>query len=240
VQVLEKSVRDREEVDNSDVRSEAIHETFQVVGQDLMLLRDSVHRSRFTEFQWVLASLALAVYSLSAQDRLKMSVTVDMRNVTQERLLGMFALRIPVIIERKSSHQEMLSHVHQEFLRSVVAYRRMDPSLLDQSMDQLSGAMGGHVLDDLTVNYRVMRGVSRLRCRDLEIFRHYSEKARAMSYTPQGMDSKFFSSRESLDCHFVINSTVIPSLWRNRLLAAFRQALSGDEPSGASESRSGT
>lgn len=39
----------------------------------------------------------------------------------------MFALRVPALLERRPSHTDMLSHVHQEVLKSLLPYRRSEP-----------------------------------------------------------------------------------------------------------------
>jgi hypothetical protein len=128
------------------------HTNVRIAGQELDGLRTSTREARHTEFQWVLASYALSVFGLTSQDRLKFSVTVNMRNRAQEGAVGMFALRVPVLLERRPSHADMLSHVHQEVLKSLLAYRRMDPHLLDQSMDRFSEPVRGRGSDDLTVD----------------------------------------------------------------------------------------
>lgn len=198
------------------------HHNVQIAGEELTRLRASIRESRYTEFQWLLASFALSVFALTLQDGLKFSITMNMRSIAQKEAVGMFAHRVPVILKRQSSHTDMLSHAHREVLKSMRAYRRMDPDLLDQAMDRLDEAASEGASDDLTINYRLMKNAAAIKCGNLEIARYHSAKSRTVSYTPRGLDAKFFSTPHYLDCHFIANSAVIPPEAQNTLLACFR------------------
>ncbi|MFJ5851030.1 condensation domain-containing protein [Streptomyces sp. NPDC092903] len=202
-------------------------EHFRISGEDLWRLRRMIEGAACTEFQWILACLSVALFKFSTYNQVKISATIDLRDVRNRETVGMFALRIPVALERKGSFQETLKCVAQEILKSLAAYRRMDPGALDQALKEVSIESAGTV-GELTINHRFSASAQSASLGDIEVSYYESPEARKGSYIPNGMDVKLASGPEYIECHLTANGNVIPSALRVRISDAFASALRGN------------
>ncbi|MGE7386044.1 condensation domain-containing protein [Streptomyces sp. NPDC004126] len=88
----------------------------------LTALRDRSRAAGVTEFQWILAAFAAALFEFTEQDLLKFSIPVDTRRWAERGVVGMFMLPLPVVLERPAEPGDLVRQVKRELL-AVVAHR---------------------------------------------------------------------------------------------------------------------
>ncbi|MDJ0380131.1 condensation domain-containing protein [Streptomyces sp. G-G2] len=89
---------------------------------DLAALRDRSRAAGVTEFQWILAAFAAALFEFTDQDLVKISIPVDTRRWAERGVVGMFMVPLPVVLERPTEPGDLVRQVKRELL-AVVAHR---------------------------------------------------------------------------------------------------------------------
>lgn len=88
----------------------------------LTALRDRSRAAGVTEFQWILAAFAAALFEFTEQDLVKLTIPVDTRRWAERGVVGMFMLPLPVVLERPAEPGDLVRQVKRELL-AVVAHR---------------------------------------------------------------------------------------------------------------------
>jgi len=88
----------------------------------LAALRDRSRAAGVTEFQWILAAFAAALFEFTEQDLVKLSIPVDTRRWAERGVVGMFMVPLPVVLERPAEPGDLVRQVKRELL-AVVAHR---------------------------------------------------------------------------------------------------------------------
>ncbi|MGY0064943.1 condensation domain-containing protein [Streptomyces sp. LZ34] len=202
------------------------YRVFKVAGTPLHTMRNHVRTSGCTEFKWILAVFAATLFSLSPQDRIKISVLVDIRGSAEREAVGMFAMRIPVIIERQSTRANAIAHVHRELISSIAAYKRMDPEELNHALRDDGEKLGTSTVDDVSINYRVMSDALPTMGTDgITVSAYESPHSPELKFEPYGLDLKVFSSPDALHYHFLAHDAVFPPWLQDQFSASFEAAL---------------
>lgn len=100
---------------------------FSLSGAELATFRAHVSRHHCTEFTWVMAAFARTIFQFSGQDRIMVSVPVNLRGPAEREVVGMYVLMIPVVIQRPKGadgRRGFVAEVGNAVLRAMVRYRR--------------------------------------------------------------------------------------------------------------------
>lgn len=118
-------------------------------GTELAALREQASLHNCTEFTWILAAFARTVFRFTRQDRIKISVPVNVRGPEEREVVGTYVLVIPVVLERPrdaDGERGFVAEVGSAVLRAMVRYRwsrvqgvefRTDLSVLYTKMSSL-------------------------------------------------------------------------------------------------------
>ncbi|WP_158839109.1 condensation domain-containing protein [Streptomyces sp. NRRL S-1022] len=207
-----------------DAKAQVTYEPLRLAGQELSALREAVADAACTEFQWVLTVFAACIFALSPLDRIKVSVVVDMRGASERDMAGMFAMRVPLIIDRQPAAEDLLPHVQRQLLQSIRACRRADPLKLHEALERKAGEMGRSLVDDLSINYmKTEHSAATRRGAGIEVSEaSVPEGAR---FDPAGLDFQVSSRPECLTYSFIADEKVMPFSVQRRFLTAFGAAL---------------
>jgi hypothetical protein len=165
-----------------------------LAGTELGALRAQVGLHGCTEFTWILAAFARTVFRFTRQDRIKISVPVNLRGAKEREVVGMYVLMVPVVAERPQdadSGRGFVDEVGSAMLRAMVRYRR-------------SKAWGAEFRTDLTVNYQKMSGLDSREFYPLGA----TDYLPRIDYWTSGMDLRIFSYPDRLDVQAVLDSRV--------------------------------
>jgi hypothetical protein len=183
-------------------------------GTALAALREQASLHGCTEFTWILAAFARTVFRFTRQDQIKVTVPVNLRGLAEREVVGMYALAVPVVIERPrdaDGGRGFVAGVGSAVLRGMVRYRR-------------SRTRGAEFRTDLSVNYRKMSGLDS---------REFCQLA-ATDYLPRveywtaGINVAIFSYPDVLDVWVVLDSGVFSQDSATDLSATLRRNLTSD------------
>lgn len=122
-----------------------------VRGTLLGALRDRCRKWGCTEFQWVTAALAAALFDLTGRRRLAVHLLADGRRIADRRVVGMFATVLPLVVDRPEEPAVLPAAVARELL-SAVTCQHVTPELLE-------GGDGGPLARDVLINSVAPAGV---------------------------------------------------------------------------------
>jgi hypothetical protein len=119
-----------------------------LAGPELSALREQASRHGGTEFTWILAAFARTVFQFIGQDRIEISVPVNLRNPAEREVAAMCVVPVPVVIDRPrdgDAGPSFVTGVGSALLRAIVRGRR-------------STAAGPGSRADLNILYQKMAG----------------------------------------------------------------------------------
>ncbi|MFJ1618476.1 condensation domain-containing protein [Streptomyces sp. NPDC088251] len=220
--------RGEDEQTRPDTEPAAAYRPLRLDGESLAAMRQAVAAADCSEFQWILAVFAASIFSVSLLDRVKLSVVVDMRGSAERDISGMFAVRVPLIIDRQSAPELFLPHVRSQLLQSIKACRRAGPLEAHMALERKTGELGRPLVDDLSINYvRAERTSADRRSAGIDITE--TSAPEGARFETAGLDFQVLSRPDSLTYSFIANEKVMPTSVQGQFLAAFRAAL----PTGA-------
>ncbi|MFI5808673.1 condensation domain-containing protein [Streptomyces sp. NPDC051561] len=197
---------------------------FSLAGEELAALRQLADRHGCTEFHWILAAFAMTIFQVTWQDRLKISIPVNLRGTADRDVVGMYVVAVPVVIDRPMLPDDMRRYpreVGTAVLRATTMYRMGSPELLDRSLAAQSERWGAPCRHDLTVNYRRVSGMSRRSFASLD----WSEYRARVDYSFPGVGLRIFSFEDAVDVDAVLNSQLFSGDTTKDLIEALRQNL---------------
>jgi hypothetical protein len=161
---------------------------------DLAALRKQASLHGGTEFAWILAAFARTVFRFTGQDRIKISVPVNLRSPAERDVVGMYVLPVPVVIERPrdaDGERCFVAGVGNALLRAMVRGRR-------------GTAAGPEARTDLAVLYQKMSGPD-----SREFFRWgTADYMPRVGYSTQGMTMVIYSYPDVLDVQALLDPGV--------------------------------
>lgn len=178
-------------------------------GTELTALREQASLHGCTEFIWILAAFARTVFLFTRQDRIKISVPVNLRGPAEREVVGMYLLVVPVVVERPrdaDGGRGFVAGVGGAVLRAMVRYRwrrvefRTDLSVLYQQVSRLDR------------EFRL--GAT-----------HYMPR---VDYSTQGIGVAVLSSPDVLDIQAVLDSGVFSAESAKDVSEALRRNLTSD------------
>jgi hypothetical protein len=187
--------------------------SFSVSGTELAALRAQASLHDCTEFTWALAAFARAIFRFTGQDRIKVSVPVNLRGPAEREVVGMYVLRIPVVIERPKeagNGRGFVAGVGSAVLRAMVRYRR------DRTPPT-------EFRTDLSVAYQKFAGLSSRASRLGAT--HYMPQ---VDYLTPGISIEFLSYPVALDVSTVLDSAVFAEVSAKDVSDALRRNLTTD------------
>lgn len=196
---------------------------FSLSGDELGMLRRLVHLHGCTEFQWILAAFAATVFRFTRQDRLKVSVPVNLRTAADRDVAGMYVLSVPVLIDRPGSRDEFPvfpKTVGAALLRTIATYQKAEPERIEAAMVTAGERWGARFLEDLSVNYTRSSFSSRSSAQ-----LGWSEYAPQVNYAIRGAGLRVFSFPNALDFHAVLDSAVFSDNSVSDLVGSLRKNL---------------
>ncbi|QMU78262.1 hypothetical protein GXW83_23720 [Streptacidiphilus sp. PB12-B1b] len=125
----------------------------QLSGDDLSRFRDDCDSRGRTTFQAVLAIFAEVVFGLTRQNRIAVHVPVDTRLRSEQDIVGMFAINLPVVLDRPSAEGGSLLHSSAAELLNAVSRRHVDGRALVASQQELSRGPGTGFVRSLALSY---------------------------------------------------------------------------------------
>ncbi|TLQ46314.1 condensation domain-containing protein [Streptomyces marianii] len=201
---------------------------FSLADEELAALRQLADQHGCTEFHWILAAFAMTIFQFTQQDRLKISIPVNLRSAADRDVVGMYVVAVPVVINRPAD----LDHVRRyprevgtAMLRATAMYQMDSPELLDESLAAQSEGWGARCLHDLTINYRKMLRVSRRSFAQMD----WSEYQAQIDYSFPGVGLRILSFGDALDVHAVLNSRVFSDDTASGLVEALRENLTSPD-----------
>ncbi|MEU7449793.1 condensation domain-containing protein [Streptomyces diastaticus] len=201
---------------------------FSLAGEELAALRQLADRHGCTEFHWILAAFTMTIFQVTQQDRLKISIPVNLRGTADRDVVGMYVVAVPVVIDRPTVPNDMRRYpreVGTAVLRATAMYRMESPELLDRLLVTQSERWGARCRHDLTVNYRRVSGMSRRSFARLD----WSEYRARVDYSFPGVGLRIFSFEDAVDVHAVLNSGLFPGDTTNDLVEALRENLTSPD-----------
>jgi hypothetical protein len=181
-------------------------------GTELAALREQASLHACTEFTWILAAFARTVFGFTRQDRIKISVPVNLRGAAEREVVGMYVLVVPVVVERPrdaDGGRGFVAGVGSAVLRAMIRYR-------------LSRTQGVEFRTDLSVVHQKMSLDSR------------EFRLGAIRYLPQvdywtrGISVEVASYPAVLDVHAVLDSEVFSQESAKDVSEALRRNLTSD------------
>jgi hypothetical protein len=187
--------------------------SFSLSGTELAALRERASLHGCTEFTWILAAFARTVFRFTRQDRIKISVPVNLRGPAEREVVGMYVLVFPVVVERPrdaDGGRGFVAGVGSAVLRALVRYR-------------WSRAQGIEFRTDLDVVYQKMSGL------DSREFRLGAARymPRVDYWTP-GISLAVSSYSDALDIKAVLDSRVFSKESAEDVSEALRRNLTLD------------
>ncbi|MFI0141842.1 condensation domain-containing protein [Streptomyces luteogriseus] len=196
---------------------------FSLSGDELGTLRRLVRLHGCTEFQWILAAFASTVFRFTWQDRLKVSVPVNLRTAADRDVAGMYVLSIPVLIDRPGSRDGFPvfpKAVGAALLRTIATYQKANPERIEAEMATAGERWGARFLEDLSVNY-TRSSFSRRSSAQLG----WSEYTPQVDYAIRGVGLRVFSFPDALDFHAVLDSAIFSHDSVGDLVGCLRKTL---------------
>jgi hypothetical protein len=179
-------------------------------GTELAALREQASLHGCTEFTWILAAFARTVFRFTPQDRIKISIPVNLRGPAEREVVGMYVLVVPVVVERPrdaDGERGFVAEVGSGVLRALVRYR-------------WSRAKSRN---DLSVNYQKVSGLGSREFRLSAI--HYMPR---VDYWTRGISLEVFSYPVVLDVQAVLDSGVFSEQSAKDVSEALRRNLTTD------------
>lgn len=168
--------------------------TLSLSGTELAALREQAGLHGCTEFTWILAAFARTVFRFTRQDRITISVPVNMRGPGEREVVGMYVLEVPVVVERPRDAGDargLVAGVGSAVLRAMVRARR-------------SGTGGDEFRTDLSINYRKMSALDGRAAGRLSGAQYLPR----IDYLTPGMSLLAFSHPDVLDVRTLLDSGV--------------------------------
>ncbi|MGP4022521.1 condensation domain-containing protein [Actinomadura sp. 3N407] len=168
--------------------------TLSLSGTELAALREQADLHGCTEFTWILAAFARTVFRFTRQDRISISVPVDMRGPGEREVVGMYVLEVPVVVERPRDTGDargLVAGVGSAVLRAMVRARR-------------SRTWGDEFGPDLSINYRKMSALDGRAAGRLSGAQYLPR----IDYLTPGMSLLAFSYPDVLDVQALLDSGV--------------------------------
>jgi hypothetical protein len=187
--------------------------SFSLSGMELAELREQASLHGCTEFTWILAAFARTVFRFTRQDRIKISVPVNLRGPAEREVVGMYVVVVPVVVERPrdpDGERGFVAGVGSAVLHAMVRYR-------------WTRAKGVEFRTNLSVNYQKM---SSLDSREIRLgATHYMPR---VDYWTPGISVSVFSYRVVLDIRAVLDSGVFSQESAKDVSEALRRSLTSD------------
>jgi len=101
----------------------------QIDGDRLDVLRALIRRHRTSEFVWLQAALATALFPHVAQDHVAIWVPVDLRGATERRVLGAFTVTLPLVVERTPNFADVVNQTARQW-HETLRHRRVNDHVL--------------------------------------------------------------------------------------------------------------
>jgi hypothetical protein len=163
-------------------------------GTELAALRKQASLHGCTEFTWILGAFARTVFRFTRQDRITISVPVNLRSRAEREIVGMYVLAVPVVVERPGDVDGgrcFVAGVGSALLRAMVRYR---PSMVG----------GPESRTDLSVQYQKMSGL------DTREFYQWdaADYMPRVGYSTPGISVWICSYSDVLDVQAVLNPGV--------------------------------
>jgi hypothetical protein len=179
-------------------------------GTELAALRGQASLHGCTEFTWILAAFARTVFQFTSQDRIKISVPVNLRGPAEREVVGMYVLVVPVVVERPrdaDGERDFVAEVGSGVLRALVRYR-------------WSRAKSRN---DLSVNYQKVSGLG-----SREFRLSATDYLPRVDYWTRGISVEVFSYPVVLDVQAVLDSGVFSEQSATDVSEALRTNLTTD------------
>jgi hypothetical protein len=184
-----------------------------LAGTELAALREQASLHGCTEFTWILAAFARTVFRFTRQDRINISVPVNLRSPAEREVVGMYVLAVPAVIERPRDADGgrcFVAGVGSAVLRAMVRYRR-------------NMARGLEFRTDLSVNYQKMSGLD-----SREFYRGATDYVPRVDYWTAGMSVQVFSYPVVLDVDGLLDSGVFSEDGAKDVSETLRRNLTSD------------
>lgn len=196
---------------------------FSLSGDELGTLRRLVQLHGCTEFQWILTAFAATIFRFTRQDRLKVSVPVNLRTAADRDVAGMYVLSVPVLIDRPGSREEFPNfpkRVGAALFRTIATYQKAEPELIEAAMATAGERWGTRFLEDLSVNYTRSSFSSRSSAQ-----LGWAEYAPQVNYAIRGAGLRVCSFPDVLDFHAVLDSAIFSDKSVSDLIGSLRKNL---------------
>jgi hypothetical protein len=185
-----------------------------LAGTELAALREQTSMHGCTEFTWILAAFARTVFRFTRQDRIKISVPVNLRSPAEREVVGMYVVAISVVVERPCDADGgrcFVAEVGSALLRAMVRYR---PSMV----------LGPESPTDLSVKYQKMSGL------DSREFYQWgtADYMPRVGYSTRGVGVEIYSYPDVLDIQALLDSGVFSEDSANGVSETLRRNLTRD------------
>jgi hypothetical protein len=185
-----------------------------LAGTELAALREQASLHGCTEFTWILAAFARTVFRFTRQDRIKISVPVNMRSLAEREVVGMYVVAVAVVVERPrdaDGGRHFVAGVGSALLRAMVRYRR-------------SMVLGPESQTDLSVIYQKMSGL------DSREFYQWgaADYMPRVGYSTRGMSVWIYSYPDVLDVQALLDPGVFSEDSAKGVSETLRRNLTSD------------
>jgi hypothetical protein len=165
-----------------------------LAGPELAALRAQASLHGCTEFTWILAAFARTVFRFTRQDRIKISVPVNLRRPAEREVVGMYVVAVSVVVKRPheaDGGRRFVTEVGSALLRAMARYR---PAMV----------LGPGSVTDLNIKYQKM---SRLDSRQFYQWGATDYLPR-VGYSTRGLSLEVYSYPDVLDVQALLDSGV--------------------------------
>jgi hypothetical protein len=179
---------------------------FSLSGDELGTLRRLVRLHGCTEFQWILAAFATTVFRFTQQDRLKVSIPVNLRTAADREVAGMYVLSIPVLIDRPEGPDDFPvfpKMVGIALIRAIATYQKVETERIEAAIASAGERWGARFQEDLSVNYTRSSFSSHSSAQ-----LGWSEYTPHVDYAIRGAGLRVFGFPDALDFHAALDSAV--------------------------------
>lgn len=191
-------------------------------------VRERWQAAGFSTVQWLLTLFAAAVFQLTPQDRLVVSMKLNGRRHADQGVVGMFDVVVPVVLDRPDRPADLLVQVRRELL-SATSRRTVTRQALDDMWATAVRRLGRPVHDTLSMTYLEDTA-------DRDDADGGAVAIERGAYTPTWVrtaDGLRIAANErpnGLGVRLTVDGETMSQATFTRFVAAFRALLAGDDP----------
>lgn len=198
---------------------------FALDGEELRSMRNSARAHRTTELVWIQHALAATMLDHTGADSLALWQPVDTRSLRERRVLGMFTLSLPLVVDRRATALELLRALTDDWF-AVLKHRRVTRETAATSGITDLGSLAGGPERTVRLAY-VGHPQQTMRTTVSDLVVSYGTYALARDRAVDGIHLKIGSWGDRVEFHLTFNRSRFTDDAAHRTRADIERLLAG-------------